>query len=208
MAKDTLGQSGETDPRGVSERPGAHTVAASLYDVNASDPQSDLIDRSALAEEDVTQLTRLMNAMAKMRRAEQELSRASQEFMQLSETEMRAVHYLIVAANQGKVATPGALAKHLSITSASTTKLLDRLERGEHITRGPHPTDRRSLSITVTERTHSVARDTVGRAHAERFTVAAALNASEREVVIGFLDSVADRMSAGLEHWAAAESPA
>lgn len=206
MAKDGLGEL-HTDPTGTPpDREDGSTVAGALYDVNATDPRSDLVDRSALTQDDVEQLTRLMNAMASLKRTEEALSRASQEYMQLSETEMRAVHYLIVAANQGKVATPGALARHLSITSASTTKLLDRLERGDHITRGPHPTDRRSLSITVTERTHAVARDTVGRAHAERFTVAAALAPSEREVVIDFLSRVADGMSAGLENWVPAAS--
>lgn len=206
MEKDTLGDRREQDTPSELERASDSSVASSLYDVNASDPKSHLTDRSALSPQDIDQLTRLMNAMARMKRTEEALSRASQEYMQLSETEMRAVHYLIVAANQGKVATPGALARHLSITSASTTKLLDRLERGDHITRGPHPTDRRSLSITVTERTHAVARDTVGRAHAERFTVAAALAPSEREVVIDFLSRVADGMSAGLENWVPAAS--
>lgn len=180
------------------------SVAASLYDVNASDPDGRLIDRTAMKPEDVAQITRLMNSMANLRHAEEELSKASQRFMQLSETEMRAIHYLIVAANQKQVVTPGSLAKHLDITSASTTKLLDRLERGEHIVRSAHPTDRRALSISVTEETHAVARDTVGRTHATRFTVAAALSPSDREVVIGFLNEIAERMTHGHEHWTAA----
>lgn len=181
------------------------SVAASLYDVNASDPDGRLIDRSAMSSEDVTQITRLMNSMANLRRAEEELSKASQKFMQLSETEMRAIHYLIVAANQKQVVTPGAITRHLGITSASTTKLLDRLERGDHIVRSSHPTDRRALSINVTEETHAIARDTVGRTHASRFTVAAAMTPAEREVVIAFLDEISARMTQGHELWAAAE---
>ncbi len=178
-------------------------MAASLYDVNASDPEGRLIDRSAMTEQDVAQITRLMNSMANLRRAEEELSKASQKFMELSEAEMRAIHYLIVAGNQEQVVTPGAIAQHLGITSAATTKLLDRLERGHHIVRHAHPTDRRALSITVTAGTHAVARDTVGRSQATRFTVAAALDPSEREVVIGFLNEVAERMSQGRESWSA-----
>ncbi len=179
------------------------SVAASLYDVNASDPEGRLIDRSAMTEQDLAQITRLMNSMANLRRAEEELSKASQKFMELSEAEMRAIHYLIVAGNQEQVVTPGAIAQHLGITSAATTKLLDRLERGHHIVRHAHPTDRRALSITVTAGTHAVARDTVGRSHATRFTVAAALDPSEREVIIGFLNEVAERMSQGRESWSA-----
>ena len=201
MANDTTAQ-----PLGNSQvlRPnseGPPSVESSLYDVNASDPQSLLVDRSALGVEDVAQITRLMNSMANLRRSEEELSKASQKFMQLSETEMRAIHFLIVAANQEQIVTPGAIARHLGITSASTTKLLDRLERDEHIVRSPHPTDRRALSISVTEQTHAVARDTVGRTHANRFIVAAALEPGEREVVTKFLNDIAERMRQGHDGW-------
>lgn len=178
------------------------SVASSLYDIDAADPDGQLIDRTDLDPEGIAQITRLMKSMAKLRDAEEALSKASQKFMQLSEIEMRGIHYLIVAANQNTVVTPGAIAQHLEITSASTTKLLDRLERGEHIVRGPHPTDRRSLSIQVTDETHAVARDTVGRMHATRFTVAASLSPAERETVIAFLDAAADRMTIRNEPWA------
>lgn len=186
-----------TQPTGRSS-----SVADSLYDVNASDPDGHLVDRSGMDPEDVAQITRLMVSMAKMREAEESLSKASQKFMQLSQTEMRAVHYLIVAANQKEIVTPGSIAHHLGITSASTTKLLDRLERGDHIVRHPHPTDRRSLSISVTDETHTAARETVGRKHANRFIVAASLTPADRETLIRFFDEVADRMTLRGEAWA------
>lgn len=181
---------------------GASSAATSLYDVDSTDPESKLVDRTGLEPEGVAQITRLMNSMANLRLAEEALSKASQKFMQLSETEMRGIHYLIVAANRNEIVTPGAIASHLGITSASTTKLLDRLERGDHIVRSPHPTDRRALSISVTEETHAIARDTVGRTHANRFIVAASLSPAERDVVIGFLDEVAERMKIGQGSWA------
>ena len=201
MANDTTGppQGTAQTLRPKDEEP--QSVESSLYDVNASDPQGHLIDRSALSVEDVAQITRLMNSMANLRRSEEELSKASQKFMQLSETEMRAIHFLIVAANQEQIVTPGAIARHLGITSASTTKLLDRLERDEHIVRSPHPTDRRALSISVTEQTHAVARDTVGRTHANRFIVAAALEPRDREVITKFLNDIAERMRQGHGGW-------
>lgn len=201
MANDVTAQPHESSPvlGTSSERPIA--VEKSLYDVNASDPEGLLVDRSELSVEDIEQITRLMNSMANLRRSEEELSQASRKFMQLSETEMRAIHFLIVAANLETIVTPGAIARHLGITSASTTKLLDRLERDEHIVRSPHPTDRRALSISVTEQTHAIARDTVGRTHAHRFVVAAALEPGEREIVTKFLDDIADRIRQGHDRW-------
>jgi DNA-binding MarR family transcriptional regulator len=59
------------------------------------------------------------------------------------------------------------------------------------VRRFPHPSDRRSLAIEVTEETRRVARATVGRSHARRFDAAARLTSAEREVVIHFLDELA-----------------
>ena len=55
----------------------------------------------------------------------------------------------------------------------------------------PHPSDRRSLAIEVTEDTRRVARQAVGRTHARRFDAAARLTPQEREIVTRFLDDLA-----------------
>src|SRR5690606_24522689 len=122
-----------------------------------------------MAEADVRQVGRVMAALAALREAEQRLAEASQRYMKLNRNDMRALHYLIAAKNRGVIATPGAIAEHLGISTASTTKLLDRLERGGHVTREPHPTDRRALAIAITPETHEAAVATVGRQHAKRF---------------------------------------
>src|SRR5699024_7195648 len=79
----------------------------------------------------------------------------------------------------------------LGISSASTTKLLDRLERGGHIERRPHPHDRRALALSVTERTREAAEATIGHEHARRFRIAASLDEAEREIVARFLNALA-----------------
>lgn len=186
----------------IGERPGSDPVTGSLYDVNSADPNSELVDRSSMEPSDIAEVTAVMAAMGKLRQAEDALAKASQEYMELGKTDMRAIHYLIVAAGRGQVVTPGAIAVHLSISTASTTKLLDRLERGKHIVRSPHPTDRRALAISITPETHMAARDTVGRKHATRFMAAAALTTEERAVVARFLNDVAERMALGDEPWA------
>ena len=128
-------------------------ISESLYDVDASDPRSELVDRSGLPAADVAQIGRLMRAFSHLREVESAASEASQRYMKLSAQDMRAVHYLIVAQNQGELVTPGMLASHLRISAASTTKLLNRLEKGGHIVRQVHPTDRRAFAIEVTPET-------------------------------------------------------
>ncbi|HRP46175.1 MAG TPA: MarR family transcriptional regulator [Trueperaceae bacterium] len=172
-----------------------------IYRLDANDPEGRLIDRSGLAGLDVEQINRVMIALGKLRDAERQLSEASLKYMKLNDTDMRALHYLIVCANQGVIATAGGIAAHLGITTASTTKLLDRLERSGHVTRAPHPSDRRALSISITPATCEAATNTVGRQHARRFLAAARLTPAEREVVIRFLDDMAAELSSPQTHF-------
>lgn len=173
-----------------------------LYDASLSDPPGVLADRSGLTPEDLAQITRLMVALSEMRKAEDRLNEASTRYMKLNRTDMRALHFLIVSENRGVLPTPGEIARHLGISTASTTKLLDRLERGGHITRETHPSDRRALLVRITRETHDAAVDTVGRHHARRFAPAARLTPAEREVVIRFLEETASALSTADAPWA------
>ncbi|MCU6479652.1 MarR family winged helix-turn-helix transcriptional regulator [Arthrobacter sp. A2-55] len=178
------------------------SLPTNIYDVNAADPESQLVDRSNMTSAEVSHIGDLMAALGRLRSAEQQLTDASLKYMKLNQSDMRALHYLIVAANTHEIATPGAIASHLKISTASTTKLLDRLEKAGHITRQPHPTDRRALSIAITPKTRQAAMDTVGRQQAKRFHAAARLTTEEREVVIHFLDDMTKEISLTDETWA------
>lgn len=173
-----------------------------IYDVDVSDPRGELVDRSGLDEEDIRQISGLMQALGGLREAEQTLSEASLRYMKLNTTDMRALHFLIACENSGVVATPGAIAAHLCISTASTTKLLDRLERGAHVVRSPHPSDRRALAIAISPDTRQSAIETVGRQHARRFIAAAKLTADEREIVRRFLADMTAEIALGDEPWA------
>lgn len=182
--------------------PGAEAISSAVYNVESNDPESRLIDRSKVSAEDVAHISAVMAALGRLREAEQRLSEASQRYMKLGRSDMRALHYLIVASHSGMVVTPSAIASHLGISSASTTKLLDRLEHGGHIIRSPHPTDRRALAIAITEETREAAMETVGRLQAKRFHAAARLTPAERDVVIRFLDDMTGQISVRSEAWA------
>ncbi len=183
--------------------PGTDAVSENLYEVDAADPMHRLVDRSGLSSADIEQIGRLMRSIAELRGAEQRLTEASQKYMKLSQQDMRAIQYLIVASNRGAMVTPGMLAAHLQISPASTTKLLNRLEGGEHITREVHPDDRRAFVVRVTPETMESAMDTVGRQHAKRFDAAARLTAEQRDVVIDFFHDMTQALSLDRVEWAA-----
>ena len=179
----------------------AGSVSSSLYDVERNDPESSLIDRSGATPQDLKEIGELMAALGRLRDAEQHLSEASQRYMKLGRSDMRALHFLIVALHSKTLVTPSAIAAHLGISSASTTKLLDRLETGGHIVRAPHPNDRRALSITITDETREAAMQTVGRLQARRFYAAARLSSEDRAIVVRFLDDMTEQIALRDEAW-------
>lgn len=177
-------------------------ISENLYRVGMKAGSSDLVDVSDVPEAAMEEIAQLMNALARLREAETLLSEASRKYMKLSEQDMRALHYLIVAKRQGEIVTPGMIAAHLRISAASTTKLLNRLERDNHITRRLHPRDRRAFVIEVTPETEASAKQTVGRQQARRFYAAARLTSEERAAVTRFLTDMAEEISLTRADWA------
>ncbi len=173
-----------------------------LYEVDSSDPDNELIDRSTLSPEEISQIGRVMRALSRLRDAEQSLSKASERYMELTGPDMRTLHFLMVAQNRGEIVTPGMLASHLKISAASTTKLLNRLEKGAHIVRNLHPTDRRAFALEVTPETRRAAMQTVGRVQSRRFHAAARLTREERDTVIRFLEDMTEEISLRHAPWA------
>ena len=183
----------DSAPNGASAAGSAEF--SSLYNISDNDPDRSWTPTHGMAAEELEHISELMGALGELRRTERELSEASRHYMKLNETDMRAIHYLSLCANRGVVATPGSIARHLGISTASTTKLLDRLQASGHITRSQHPNDRRALAIRVTDQTHQTAVETVGRQQAKRIHAAARLSPEEREVVIRFLRDMTAEIS-------------
>ncbi|MDR6970946.1 MarR family transcriptional regulator [Leifsonia shinshuensis] len=168
----------------------ARRISASLTDPRIIDPRQELVRHDDLSEEELAQIVRLLAAMREWRDADQRLSFASRTHMKLNETDMRALRYIIASMNSGVPVTAGALSDHLHISTASTTKLLDRLERAGHVERRPHPTDRRAVTVEITPETHREVRRTMGLQHARRFEVVRSLSPKDRETVTRFLQDL------------------
>lgn len=162
-----------------------------IYRLGVSDPSGALVDRTQLTADDVAQVDEVMSALVELRAAETRLAEESSRYMKLGSTDMRAIHFLIAGRHRGQEVTAGAVAAHLEISSASTTKLLDRLERAGHIHREPHPADRRSVVIRLAESTYASAMDTVGRQQSRRVHAVTMLTPEERDVVVRFLRQMA-----------------
>jgi DNA-binding MarR family transcriptional regulator len=132
----------------------------------------------------------VLEAMRTYRAAETAMRRRTQVSMGMGETDLLALRYLIRAHSGGKTVGPKELAAYLGISSASTTALLDRLERSGHIERQPSPFDRRALIILPTVATDEEVRSTLGQMHERMMEAAHRLDPAEARVVIGFLDGM------------------
>lgn len=162
-----------------------------MLDPRRMDATAELVRDLGLGDDDVEEIVDLFQSLRSWHRAAEAHSEAGRRFMQLGENDMRAIRFIMSATRDGSIVTSTMLAAHLGITGPSVTKLLDRLERGGHILRTQHPTDRRALSLLVTEHTRTAATSTVGRDHARRFAVAAALTSEDRRGATRFLRALA-----------------
>ena len=134
----------------------------------------------------------VLAAMARFRASDAEMYRRVRTSTSLGESELRILQLLLERRRDGVDVKPSEISRHLGISSASTTALIDRLERQGSVERRTHPTDRRSILIAPTDRAMSDVADLV-EAYDERVRRAIdALSASERDAVVGFLGAVTD----------------
>lgn len=97
----------------------------------------------------------------------------------------------------GEHPTPGQISAALQLSAPATSAMLDRLERLGHVVRSPHPTDRRSVTVEITEHALAVGGAMFGRLSDHLAPVLAARSEAELAVIATFLeDAVAATRSA------------
>jgi DNA-binding MarR family transcriptional regulator len=115
----------------------------------------------------------------------------------VSMAEMKAIDH--IQAEGGL--TPGELGERLSLTSGAVTAVIDRLERAGWVERSPHPTDRRSVVVRMTEQSMEAGAriyvpysEALGR-------LAAELPPESRQAVADYLEKAADIAAEHAREW-------
>ena len=137
-------------------------------------------------------VVRILHALRRFRRSDQDMRRRMSAAMDMNETDLQALQIVIAAENGQRLVTPRDLSAALRISTASTTKLLDRLTASGHLERHPHPRDRRALVITATDHAHNEVRERLERMHAAMREVGASVPEGSRQAVADFLLRMAD----------------
>ncbi|MEV8337078.1 MarR family transcriptional regulator [Leucobacter sp. NPDC077196] len=93
----------------------------------------------------------LMRAVRGFGDAHDRMSAGMKQGMEMNASDLAALRLLIIREEEGRPVSPRDLSAHLRISTASTTKLLDRLSASGHVRRAPHPSDRRARVIELTD---------------------------------------------------------
>lgn len=116
--------------------------------------------------------------------------------MRMNTSDLAALRLIIIRGDQGRPVSPHEIATHLRISTASTTKLVDRLTESGHVRRAPHPTDRRARVIELTD-----------AARAEFFQLFGPQLGAMRRAFEGFSDAELDAASRVLNAVSSAIDP-
>lgn len=160
-------------PRPASGRSG--TLAIEAMEVTSPTAEADLSGdavRGLLYRRDLA-LTRHRSALARS--------------LGVTDVEMLALVHL---AERGELA-PSGIAGLLDLSSGGATALVQRLERAGHVTRHPHPTDKRSTLIRLSSRTAGRLEDAYSPLAEGLEAMTASLNGSQRAAVAEVLERLA-----------------
>ncbi|WP_167736578.1 MarR family transcriptional regulator [Nocardioides sp. 1609] len=105
---------------------------------------------------------------------------------------------------QGEPATPGRLSAAMHLSAPATSAMLDRLERQGHVTRSPHPDDRRSVVVDVTDHALDVGGRMFARLAAHLAPVLDGRTDEELALIAAFLEEVGEATNAARRDVAAA----
>lgn len=137
----------------------------------------------------------VLEALRRFRSADKTMRLRTQDDMDMNETDLAALRYLIAEEKGGREVGPTDLAHHLGISTAATTKLIKRLVASGHLQRRPHPHDRRAQILHPTPGAHEEVRATLAAMHARMMDVADAFAPEEQLVVVRFLTAMAEAVS-------------
>ena len=132
----------------------------------------------------------VLEAMRTFRAAELAMERRTQQSTGMNGNDLLALRYVILSQQDGRTIGPKELAAYLGISSASTTVLIDRLERAGKMRRENSPFDRRALILVPTATTDEEIHEALGEVPERMVEVANTLTTDEAHTVIQFLNDM------------------
>lgn len=127
--------------------------------------------------------TAIADQMERVTQQQQQFERQLARRLAVDAAGLAAMEHLMRAGD----ATPSELSRELGVSTAAMTLVLDRLAAAGHVTRRPHPTDRRKVVITPAPASAAAAQAQVDPLITGVESLIASLKPHERETVSTFL---------------------
>jgi len=118
----------------------------------------------------------VLNLLRRYRSAETAMRARTRISMKMNETDLVALRFLLREQRAGRIVRPIDIARMLDISTASTTTLIDRLEKGGH-----------AGVVVPTVSSDDEVRDTLGAMHRRMLALVDEMSDRERAVVTRFL---------------------
>ncbi|NUT59268.1 MAG: MarR family transcriptional regulator [Agromyces sp.] len=134
----------------------------------------------------------VLEAVRRHRAAEALMRRRMRDDMDMGDTDLAALRWLIREERDGRPATSAGLSRALGITTAATVTVVARLSEGGYIERTRHPSDRRVLLLGTLPGAHERVRKALGPMHERMLRLASSFDHAEREVIVRFLDGLVE----------------
>ena len=132
----------------------------------------------------------VLQALREYREAEMAMRKRTQGSMGMNETDLAALRHVMAATSRAEHVSPKDLARHLDITPASVSTLLERLERAGHLLRVADPDDARRVRVECTELAHREVRATLRDMHSQMMVAVEDLTPDEAATVVRFLEQL------------------
>lgn len=108
-------------------------------------------DSAAPSSEFSAQHARALRAIQLLSDAMDHMHGSMTQSMEINASDLRALRIMSIKHLRGEEVTPFGLSEHLGMSTAATAALIRRLVDHGYLRRRPHPTDRRSQVLTLTE---------------------------------------------------------
>lgn len=135
-----------------------------------------------------------VQAVLRLHRAEEVSIERVRKASGLSKNEFHAMRYLLQAQREHREMGPKDLIVMLGLSSASVTKIVDRLVDLGHLDRSPHKTDRRAWILRPTEAGANNIEESYGNFHLSVVEAMEGLSPADAAVVEKALSEVIERL--------------
>ncbi|WP_309545572.1 MarR family transcriptional regulator [Microbacterium sp. AG157] len=116
--------------------------------------------------------------------------------MDMNASDLATLRMLTIREHRGQTVSPHDVATHLRISTASTTKLIDRLVASGHLERLPHPSDGRARVVVLTDKSRREFFQHFGVHLGAMREVADRFDDGELDTIVAFLDSLTESITA------------